>query len=68
MTGINQGFFLFLENAFLEKPQGAQIDPPAFLGLKRYIDLKYSLYFHQQYFKSFTVVWLELIMKDFKQY
>ena len=46
MTGINQGFFLFLENAFLEKPQGAQIDPRAFLGLKRYIDLKYSLYFH----------------------
>ena len=29
----NQGFTLSLENTFLEKPQGGQIYPPAFLGL-----------------------------------
>ena len=31
----NQGFTLTLENAVLEKPQGDQIDPPAFLWSRR---------------------------------
>ena len=30
----NQGFTLFLENTFLEKPQGVKLTPPAFLELK----------------------------------
>ena len=30
-----QGFTLSLEDAFFEKPQGGQINPPAVLGLMR---------------------------------
>ena len=29
----NQGFTLSLQDKYLEKPQGGQIDPQAFLGL-----------------------------------
>ena len=29
----NQGFTFSLEDTFLEKPQGGQNDPPAFVGL-----------------------------------
>ena len=39
----NQGFTLFLEDTFFEKPQGGggQIDPPAVLGLKFVIAFKF---------------------------